>query len=345
MEKTKDLLAKYGFQEAPSPHFKHPRTSQQVMLHVIVALLFPTGSGIYFFGWRVLMMVIVGVATAVLFEAIFQKLANRPIQIKDGSAAVTGYLLALALPTTAPLWTLVVGTAFAIIIVKQLPGGIGRNRFNPAATTRTIMKFVLGRWITNWILPGPDVITTATPLEYIGHFSRSVPEPVPPISDLFFGFNLGGPVGETSTFILIFSFIYLVAVKVIKPQIPLIYLETITLWALLWGGFDIEYTLTHLLSGTVVFGAIFMITDYSSTPITPKGHEVFAFGAATITFWTRILFNLPGGFGVGVVIMNFFTPYIDKYFAPKIYGHEKAPQVLMPREQLESAKLDPANNK
>lgn len=330
-----DLLATYDLADDDSPHFGDPRTSQTIMIHVLIALVFPTLAGMYFFGWqRVLWMVIVGVASAVFFEWLFQRFSKRNVRISDCSAAVTGWLLALALPSTAPIWALLLGTAFAIIVVKQAAGGIGRNQFNPAATTRVLQKLLLTPWITNWVLPGPEAISTATPLEYIGHFATSVPDQVPPPSDLFFGFNLGGPVGETSKLAILIAFIYLVAVRVIRPSIPIIYLATLGILASIWSGFDLEFVLSHVLSGTAAFGAVFMVTDYSSTPITPRGHQVFAVGAAALAFIIRIVFNFPGGFGFGIVIMNAMTPWIDKHFAPRIYGHSQAPKVMDDREPI-----------
>lgn len=333
MLEEKDYLADFDLVTNESPHYKDARQSNQVMLHVNIALLFPTLAAFYFFQWqRVLLLLIVGIGSAVLFEYLYQKIRGQEVKITDGSAAVTGHLLALSLPTTAPVWTLLLGTAFAILVVKQLGGGIGRNRFNPAATSRVMQKLFLTPWITNWVLPGPDAISTATPLEYIGDFARSVPEQVPSIGDLFFGFNLGGPMGETSAFAILLSFIYLVAFRIIRARIPLIYLGTLGLAAFLWSGFDLEYALTHVLSGTVVFGAVFMVTDYSSSPITPRGHEVAAALAAFLCFLLRILFNLPGGFGISLMIVNFISPWIDKQFAPRIYGHESAPKVEGYRE-------------
>ncbi len=335
MHTENDLLASLDLRQDEAPHFRQAHTSQKVMIHVLIALIFPTLAGMYFFGWmRVLLMVIVGISSAIFFEFIYSLWSKRPVNYLDGSAAVTGYLIALSLPSTAPLWTLLLGTAFAILIVKQADGGLGRNRFNPAVSARVMQKLLLTPWITQWVLPGPDAISTATPLESIGHFAQSVPDTVPSLTDLFFGFNLGGPIGETSKFAILFSFIYLVLVKVIKPTIPLVYMLTIAILASLWSSFDLQFIGSHLLSGTLVFGAVFMVTDYSSTPISPKGHHVFAIGAATITFIIRIIFNFPGGFGFGVLIMNAFTPWIDKHFAPRIYGHQEAPQVIDEREPL-----------
>lgn len=333
MIEEKDYLTEYNLNLNESPHYKNARQSRQIMLHVNIALLFPTLAACYFFHWqRVLLMVTVGIGSAILFEYLYQKLRHEPIKVQDGSAAVTGHLLALSLPTTAPLWTLLLGTAFAILVVKQLGGGMGHNRFNPAASARVMQKIFLTPWITNWILPGPDAISTATPLEYIGFFSRTVPAEVSSLSDLFFGFNLGGPMGETSAFAILLAFIYLVGFQIIRARIPLIFLGTLTLSAFLWSGFDVHFALTHLLSGTAVFGAIFMVTDYSSSPITPRGHEFASCLTGLLCFILRIFLDLPGGFGIALIIVNFLSPWIDKNFAPRIYGHQEAPKVQAYRE-------------
>lgn len=333
MSHNQDYLESYDLMMDAGPHYPSPYTSSGIMKDVLIALLFPTAAALYYFpAPRVALMIIVGVTTAIFFEWGYQKIRRLPVKIHDGSAAVTGYLAALSLPVSAPIWTLVLGTAFAIIIVKQLSGGIGRNRLNPAATARTLQKVFLSPWITNWVLPGPDAISTATPLESIGHFSRSLPEEGINLWHLFLGQNLGGPMGETSKLALLIAFIFLTYRHVINPRIPLIYLATIGLWAFLWSGFNVQYALAHLLSGTVVFGAIFMVTDYSSTPITLLGHEVFAFCAATLCFLLRIVFNLPGGFGISLVAMNALSPLFDYYFAPRTYGHHNAPRVKVARE-------------
>lgn len=333
MDATKDYLSEFQLSEKASPHFKNRLTSQRIFIDVMIALILPTVAAMYYFDWqRVLLMVVIGIASAVGFEYLYQKLTRQRVQIYDGSAAVTGYLIALCLPTTAPIWTLLLGTAFGIIITKQLGGGIGKNQFNPAASARVMQKVLLTPWITNWVLPGVDAVSTATPLEYIGHFSRSVPQEVPDLWDLFLGMNLGGPMGETSKVAILLAFLYLVLRKTIAPRIPLTYLFTLWLCAFLWSGFDLHYSMTHLLSGTAIFGAVFMVTDYSSSPITPKGHMYFAIGAAVLCFMLRILFNLPGGFGIALLIMNAFVPLIDKYCAPTIYGQDAPPRVSLGRE-------------
>lgn len=307
----------------PSPHLYAKPSAQWVMLQVILALLFPLASGWYFFGFRVLIMVAVGVTSSVLAEVSYQRVKKRKVTVNDLSAVVTGMLIALSLPSTAPLWTIIVGSLFAILIVKQLPGGIGRNVFNPAVAARVMLKAFFSPWITNWVLPGPDLISTATPLEYIGHFSRTVPEEVPGLLDLFLGTNLGGPVGETSKIMILIGMVYLIARKIISPKLPLLYLFSLTAVATLYGDFSFEYVMTHVLSGTAIFAAVYMVTDYSSQPLTPDGKIVYACAAGVLTGIIRILFDFPGGVGFSILIMNACGPLIDRHLAPRIYGHKQ----------------------
>ncbi|PXW93075.1 electron transport complex protein RnfD [Streptohalobacillus salinus] len=311
-----------------SPHLFSRRKSDWIMQQVIIALVFPTIAATYFFGFRVLLMVLVGVVSSVFFEYAYQKYRNIPSTISDYSAVVTGMLIGLSLPVTAPLWTIVIGTAFAILIIKQLPGGIGRNALNPAVAARVMLKVFFTPWITDWVTPGADAVSTATPLEYIGHFSKSVSAEVPNLMQLFFGFELGGNVGETSKFAIILGLIYLVVRGIINFKIPLLYVVTVAVVTGLYSSFDLTYMMTHVLSGTLIFAATYMATDYSSGPLTPDGKTLFAIGLGVLTALFRILFNFPGGVGFAILIMNALTPVIDRYLAPRIYGHKKRPKVL-----------------
>ncbi|MGP6139212.1 RnfABCDGE type electron transport complex subunit D [Jeotgalibaca sp. A127] len=305
----------------PSPHLYVSRTSQWIMNQVLIALLFPLVAGVYFFGWRVLLMAMVGIATSILAEYIYQKATNKKITINDNSAAVTGLLIALSLPVTAPLWTIVIGCLFAIIFVKQLPGGIGRNILNPAVAARVMLKLFFSPWITNWVLPGPDLISTATPLSFIGNFSNTVPGDVPELGKLFLGIDLGGPVGETSKLMIIMGMLYLIGRRIISPYLPIIYIMSLATVTAVYGDFSFTYFMTHVLSGTAIFAATYMVTDYSSQPLTPDGKIVFAIGAGLLTGIIRIVFSFPGGVGFAILIMNACSPLIDRHLAPRIYGH------------------------
>ena len=306
-----------------SPHLKVNRSSQWVMQQVLVALIFPFIAAIYFFGWRVILMVGLGIVSALLAEYGYQKLTNKTVTIQDGSAAITGVLISLSLPVTAPLWTIVIGNLFAIIVVKQLPGGIGRNLFNPAVAARVMLKLFFSPWITNWVLPGPDLVSTATPLEAIGNWTPVVGAEVPGLWDLFVGNQLGGPVGETSKLMILLGMAYLVARRIIPLQLPLLYLSGLGIVTALYGDFSYVYYMTHLLTGTAFFAATYMVTDYSSQPLTPDGKIIFALLAGILTGIIRIVFDFPGGVGIAILIMNGCSPWLDSYLAPKIYGHKK----------------------
>lgn len=323
MDKT--TLAAEKLSQSASPHLRVKHSSAWIMQQVLIALLIPTAAATYFFGLRVLLMVAVGVAASVGFEYLFQKLKKRTITIQDNSAAVTGMLIGLSLPVTAPFWTIILGSAFAILIIKQLPGGIGRNGVNPAVAARVMLKVFFTPWVTNWVTPGPDVISTATPLQSIGNFAQDVSAEVPGLMDLFLGVGLGGNVGETSKLAILLAMGFLIYRKIINPKIPLLFILTVAVIASIYGNFDVTYMMTHVLSGTLIFAATFMATDYSSGPLTPEGKTVFAIGCGILTIGIRILFNFPGGVGFAILIMNVSVPLIDKYLAPRIYGHKRRP--------------------
>lgn len=309
----------------PSPHLFSKKTSAWIMQQVLIALLFPAIAATYFFGWRVILMIGIGIVSSILFEYAYQKFQSKPITIYDYSAAVTGMLIGLSLPVTAPLWSVIVGSAFAILIVKQLPGGIGRNAFNPAVAARVMLKVFFTPWITNWVTPEPDVVSTATPLESVGHFSKTVPEEVPGLWDLFLGVGLGGNVGETSKLAILIGLIYLVVRGIINLKIPILYILTVAVITSVYGDFNFVYMMTHVLSGTLIFAATYMATDYSSGALTPDGKTVFAIGCGILTAVIRIVFGFPGGVGFAILIMNALAPTIDKHLAPRIYGHLNRP--------------------
>lgn len=325
-----ELLSK--LKNGASPHIRTPRTTAQIMTEVLIALIFPTAGAVYFFGPEVILMIALGMGTSVLSEYLYQKWTYKKITIQDRSALVTGALLGLSLPVSAPWWSVVVGSVFAIVVVKQLGGGIGRNVFNPAVAARVMLKAFFSPWITNWVLPGPDAVSAATPLEYIGGGATSVPEMVPGLRDLFFGFNLGGNVGETSKALILLGMLYLIFRRIINPKIPVLYILTTTLLMGIFSYFDFEFMMSHALSGTLFFGATYMATDYSSGALTPEGKTVFAVGAGVLTALFRFFFTYPGGVGFAILIMNGLAPFIDQKFMPRIYGHKERPKVKWNRQ-------------
>ncbi|MBO1265203.1 RnfABCDGE type electron transport complex subunit D [Proteiniclasticum sp. SCR006] len=327
MEKLKNMKS------GPSPHIRTPRTTPWVMTQVLIALIPPAAAATYFFGWKVLLLIALGMLTSVASEYLFQKLTYRKITINDRSALVTGALLGLSLPVTAPWWTVVIGSVFAIVIVKQLPGGIGKNTFNPAVAARVMLKAFFSPWITNWVLPGPDAMSSATPLEYIGGGVKIVSEKVPDLFDLFMGFNLGGNAGETSKLLILVGMIYLIVRRIINPKIPILYILTAMLVTGFYSGFNLEFMASHAFSGTLFFAATYMATDYSSGALTPEGKTVFAIGAGVLTAFFRIAFTYPGGVGFAILIMNALAPHIDQKLMPRIYGHKRRPDVKFNRQK------------
>ncbi|WP_143745159.1 RnfABCDGE type electron transport complex subunit D [Marinilactibacillus piezotolerans] len=326
---------KKKFSVGPSPHIRTNRTSAWIMGQVLIALVPPLFAATYFFGLRVLLMVAVGIGTAVLSEYAYQKFRYQTIKIKDLSACVTGMLIGLSLPVTAPLWTVVIGSLFAIIIVKQLNGGIGKNYFNPAVAARVMLKVFFSPWITNWVLPaawGAEVISGATPLEFIGDGAQTVSAQVPGLWDLFLGINLGGNVGETSKLAILIGMLYLIFRRVIHPKIPILYILTTVLMMGLWSGFNFTFMMTHALTGTLFFAATYMATDYSSGSLTPAGKTVFAIGCGVLTALFRIVFDYPGGVGFAILIMNACAPFIDGALMPRIYGHKTRPKTKYDRQ-------------
>lgn len=339
MAQTMDIKGK--LKVGPSPHIRSKRTSAWVMTQVMIALIPPTIAATFFFGWYALVQVALGIISSVVFEYLWQKWKYQPIKIHDRSAAVTGMLVGLSFPITVSPIMIIFASFFAIIIVKQLGGGIGKNYFNPAVSARVVSKAFFTPWLANWVLPGGlfgtgyrgvDAIATSTPLEYIGHRAQTVPEQVPELWELFLGTNLGGNIGETSALAISIGMLYLIFRRVIHPKIPILVIITTMLCMGLWSSFDFDFMAAHALSGTLFFAATYMATDYSSGSLTPEGKTVFAIAVGAITAFFRIVFNYPGGIGFAIIIMNFFAPHIDKKLMPRIYGHKARPQADFDRQ-------------
>lgn len=317
-----------------TPHLRQKRTSAWIMQQVIIALMLPTIGAVYFFGWRSLLMIAVAVGSCLLFEYLFQKMTKRQVTINDYSAVVTGLLLALSLPVSAPLWTIVLGSGFAIIVIKQLFGGIGRNFFNPAVGGRIMLSVFFGEYVSGWVEPGAaaDATSQATPL---GTLASQTAETVsaatyanaemPSLLDMFMGTGITGNVGETSKLLILIALIYLVVRRIIDPFIPLFFILPVAVITLVTSGFDLEFMMQHVLGGALIFAAVFMVTDYSSTPFSPLGKIVFAIGAGVLTILFRYYSDYSGGVGFAILIMNASVPLIDRYLQPRIYGHKRKP--------------------
>ena len=296
-----------------SPHITSNENTSSIMLDVIFALLPATICGIYFFGFHALLIVAVSVASAVVSEYIWCRAIKKEPTLRDLSAIVTGLLLALNLPPTLPLWMAAVGSAIAIIVVKQMFGGIGHNFANPAITARIVLMVSFPTAMTTFVDPfvASDAISTATPLSG----SQQIP---PDKTGLFFG-NYPGCIGETSAFLLMVGGIYLMIRRVITPVIPLCFVGSVALLTLISGG-DVALS---VFGGGVMLGAIFMATDYTTSPTSISGKAIFGLGCGIITFVIRKFAALPEGVSYSILLMNILVPYINKLTLKKPFGYIK----------------------
>jgi electron transport complex protein RnfD len=286
------------------------------MIDVVIAMLPTLVASVFLFGWRSLVVVSVCVSSCVLFEFLFQKLCNRDVTVGDFSAVVTGMLLAFNLPVSIPLWQAMFGSLVAIVAVKQLFGGIGRNFANPAITARIVMLVSFASTMTNFAT-GADATSSATPLAQIGT------DAMPSLLDLFLG-KYGGSLGETCSLALLIGFVYLLLRRVITWHVPVSFVGTVFLLSLLMEGFDAMAALAWILSGGLLLGAIFMATDYVTSPATSAGKLVFGLGAGILTFLIRYFGVYPEGVSFAILLMNILTPYIEKWTARKIFGGTNA---------------------
>ena len=300
-----------------SPHIHSGNSTSGIMRDVLIALLPATVAGTVIFGLRALLVIGVCVASCVVFEALFQMLVKKDQTVGDLSAAVTGLLLALNLPANIPLWQCVIGSLFAIVVVKCLFGGIGKNPVNPAITARVFMLVSFGSLAKPAYPTIVDTVAGATPLPSISKGE------IPPLSDLFFGLT-GGAIGETCAIALIVGFVYLLSRRVITWHIPVSFVGSVFLLSLFAEGFDFVKALALILSGGLLIGAVFMATDYVTSPTTAKGKLIFGIGAGLLTFVIRRFGTYPEGVSFAILIMNILTPYIDALTAHKVFGGRKA---------------------
>ena len=281
------------------------------MLDVILALL-PAGiAGVWIFGIGALWTILVCVAAAVLAEFLFNLIVKKPQTVGDLSAVVTGLLLALNLSTNVPLWQAALGSVFAIVLVKGVFGGLGRNFANPAITARIFLLLAFTSTVAGGVLP--DGTTGATPLELIGTEGAQLPT----LLQMFLG-QRGGAIGETCILALLLGFGYLLIRKVISWQIPVIFMGTVFVLSLVFGGFNTA--VYELLSGGLVLGAVFMATDYATTPITMRAKMLFALGCGVITFVIRWFCALPEGVSYSILCMNILSPWLEKWTRRKPLG-------------------------
>ncbi len=304
-----------------SPHIRDENTIQKVMLDVIIALLPATLGALYYFGVNAAKIIFLSVLTAVISEAVFQRIRKQPITINDSSAVVTGLLLAFNMPASVPWWIPVLGAIIAIVVVKQFFGGVGHNFMNPALAARIMLMISYTGHMTSWVKPGVDAVSTATPLSFVKGLAE-VPGRAPKLFDMLMG-NTGGCLGETSAILLILGGIYLIYRGVISIQVPAIYIATVAVITLIFGRFDVYFMVYHLLAGGLMLGAIFMATDYASAPVTPKGRIIFAFGCGVLTSIFRLYGGYPEGVGFSILLMNIAAPLIEKYTSPRVFGEVK----------------------
>ena len=333
-----------------SPHVRDTDSVAKIMWTVNIALAPALIMSVYFFGFKALWITALSVLAAVATEALIQKLAHNPIRVYDGAAVVTGILLAFNLPASVPWWMPVVGSVFAIAIVKELFGGLGYNILNPALAARA---FLLASWpvqmTASWVPPksgtvsGIAAITSATPLNLLKQSAKIIahPELYDPTqlqqaqdaiaklsssyTNLLIG-NVGGCLGETSVIALLIGALIMFYRHVIDWRIPFTYIGTVAVLAWIFGGTDGLFTgnwIFHILSGGLILGAFFMATDMVTSPITAKGQYIFAVGVGILTVAIRVWGGYPEGVSYAILLMNLAVPLIDRYTVPRVFGEVK----------------------
>ncbi|MEG0999658.1 MAG: RnfABCDGE type electron transport complex subunit D [Cellulosilyticaceae bacterium] len=301
-----------------SPHIRESHSVQSIMLDVIIALLPAMLVSVYFFGFKALILIFVTILSCVAFEAIWGKLTKQPIAIKDLSAVVTGVLLAFNLPADAPIYVSIVGSFVAIILVKQMFGGLGQNFINPALAARAFLLAAYPTSMTSFSI-GVDATTGATPLVLMreGNFDQ-----MPSLMDALLG-NVGGCIGEVSAIALLIGGLYLLYKKVITWHIPVCYMGTIFVITLCFGGHSVYESFYSLMLGGVMLGAFFMATDYTTTPMNIKGQIIFAVGAGILTSVIRLFGGYPEGVSYSILLMNLTVPLIDRSIKVRCFGGVK----------------------
>lgn len=311
-----------------SPHVRTEQNTQKIMHHVILALLPGALVGVYFFGFPALFTTILAIAACLATEWACFRWMDTKGELKDGSAVLTGLLLAMNLPSNSPWWMTVLGSVVAIFIGKQLYGGLGYNPFNPALVARVFLLISFPVQMTTWPTPSPffggtaaDATTTATPLGIIKT------DGLAKLGDLhymdYFMGNVGGSLGEVSAIALLLGGIYLIARRIISWHIPVSFLATTLIFCgIFWGVNPQKYAdpLFHLVTGGLVLGAFFMATDYVTSPMTPKGMLIFGFGCGLLTALIRLFGGYPEGVSFAILLMNALTPLIDRYSQPAKFG-------------------------
>lgn len=300
-----------------SPHIHTRDSSRRIMLDVIIALLPAAIAGVIIFGAKALGVIAACVITAVVSEALFNLIVHKQQTVGDLSAVVTGLLLALNLSTNVAIWQCVVGSVFAIVVAKCLFGGLGKNFANPAITGRVFMLLAFSS-VAGGAKPAVvELVSSATPLELLAQGSENAPS----LMELFLGLH-GGAIGETCCLALLLGFAWLLFRRVIKWHVPVIFIGTVFVLYLVFTG-SFQMALAEILAGGLFIGAIFMATDYVTSPITLKGKMVFALGCGLVTFIIRYFCAYPEGVSFSILAMNILTPYIEKFTANTPLGGSK----------------------
>ena len=305
---------------ASSPHIRGNFRTNRIMLDVVLALMPAFAVGVWKLGVRALLVALVSIGCAVAAEWLYSLQTHSRNTIVDGSAVVTGLLLAMTLPASAPLWQAALGSAFAIVVVKSLCGGLGQNVFNPALAGRALLMLVAPAGLTRYYALGSDAVTAATPLHHM--VMPALPEES--LMDMFLG-NCPGSIGETCALALLLGGAYLVYRKVISLRIPVAYLGTVAVLTLVFsrGQDPVQWMLYSLLGGGVMLGAIFMATDYATSPVTPNGQIIYGIGCGALTVFFRYFGLFPEGVTYAILIMNASVWTIDRYTAPRRFGVRK----------------------
>lgn len=319
-----------GLFVSPSPHRAADMSTSKIMLTVIIALFPAAMAGCVFFGPRAAAVLAVCIAACVIFEALCRIIMKKDQTISDLSAVVTGLLLGMNLPATVPFYVAVIGSFVAIVVVKQLFGGIGQNFANPAIAARIVLMLSFTPQMSNWVKPywysgAVDAETSATPLaaEWFGYTEGGANFKMAPftLSEMFWG-ETGGCIGETCAAMLILGGLFLIVIKVISPATPIAFIGSFAVLTLIYTGSLVE-TLYCVLAGGLLIGAFFMATDYATTPLTTKGKVVFGIGCGLITFIIRSFGSFPEGVSFSILLMNLLTPYIDRLTKASPFGAKK----------------------
>ena len=307
------------FNVSSSPHVRDNSSTAGIMKDVCIAMIPTLAFGCFQFGISALIVVICTVLSCVLAEYLYEKFMNKPITIGDFSAVVTGLILALNMPPQIPVWMPILGGVFAIIVVKQLYGGLGANFMNPALAARCFLLISFAGKMTAFNNAGADGIATATPLAIL----KTTPDASMNLMDMFVG-RIPGTIGEVSKICLLIGALYLIVRKVISPKMPLIYIGTVALFTLIFSGrgFDMHYLASEILGGGLIFGAFFMLTDYVSSPITPNGQIVFAVLVGILTGLFRLFGGSAEGVSYAIILSNILVPTINNMTIPKAFGRE-----------------------